>query len=258
MLKSLDSYQIKSLPPCVYYIPDFINEEEELELLKNIYTSPLPKWVSLRGRRLQNWGGLPHVKGMLAEEIPHWLQIYMDRISYLGLFGCNNSTDDNNNKANHALVNEYEPGQGIFPHHDGPLYYPVVATINLNSYGILDFYEPLDKSADPEAKSTLLNDRYVGSIYLKPRSLNIVAEQMYTHYMHGIAERENDLLIYHEDYLKRSEDLTENAAAIHNWTVSGLGDIRSQLCHRGKRVSVTIRYVPNVIKINWNKFFHRK
>ncbi|KAA3672330.1 uncharacterized protein DEA37_0007373 [Paragonimus westermani] len=29
------------------------------------------------------------------------------------------------------------------PHHDGPLYYPVVATINLGSYGVLDFYKPI-------------------------------------------------------------------------------------------------------------------
>lgn len=33
----------------------------------------------------------------------------MDRVSELCLFDNNN-----NNKANHVLVNEYEPGQGIF------------------------------------------------------------------------------------------------------------------------------------------------
>uniref|UniRef100_A0A5K4FAC0 Fe2OG dioxygenase domain-containing protein n=2 Tax=Schistosoma mansoni TaxID=6183 RepID=A0A5K4FAC0_SCHMA len=253
MLKLLDSYCVKTLPPNVLYLPDFINEEEEQELLKHIYSAPLPKWVSLRGRRLQNWGGIPHVKGMLAEKVPQWLQKYMDRVSALCLFDKNNS----NNKANHVLVNEYESGQGIFPHHDGPLYYPVVATINLNSYGILDFYEPLDTSSDPQTKSTLFNDRYIGSVYLKARSLNIVAEKMYTHYMHGIAERTNDLLINYEDCLKRSEESVENAAVIHNWTANSFGDIQSQLCRRGKRVSVTIRYVPNVSKINWNTLLCR-
>ncbi|CAH8482252.1 unnamed protein product [Schistosoma turkestanicum] len=251
MLKLLDSYCVKTLPPKVLYLPDFINEKEEQELLEHIYAAPLPKWVSLRRRRLQNWGGIPDVKGMLTENIPQWLLKYMNRVSDLCLF------DNNNNKANHALVNEYEPGQGIFPHHDGPLYYPVVATINLNSYGILDFYEPLDTSEDQQTKSTLLNDRYIGSVYLKPRSLNIVTEQMYTHYMHGIAERTTDLLINHEDCSRRSEELADNATVIHNWNATNLESTQSQLCHRGKRVSVTIRYVPRVSKINWNTLLRR-
>lgn len=32
--------------------------------------APLPKWTQLTNRRLQNWGGIPHPKGMIAEEIP--------------------------------------------------------------------------------------------------------------------------------------------------------------------------------------------
>ncbi|XP_018644787.1 unnamed protein product [Schistosoma mansoni] len=80
---------------------------------------------------------------------------------------------------------------------------------------------------------------------------------MYTHYMHGIAERTTDLLLNYEDCLKRSEESVENAVVIHNWTANSLGDIQSQLCHRGKRVSVTIRYVPNVSKINWNTLLCR-
>lgn len=31
---------------------------------------PQPKWTQLSHRRLQNWGGIPHLKGMIAEEIP--------------------------------------------------------------------------------------------------------------------------------------------------------------------------------------------
>lgn len=32
--------------------------------------APLPKWTQLTHRRLQNWGGIPHSRGMIAEEIP--------------------------------------------------------------------------------------------------------------------------------------------------------------------------------------------
>ncbi|CAH8514780.1 unnamed protein product [Heterobilharzia americana] len=250
MLPSLESYCVKSLPQNIFYMPDFISEEEETDLLKNIYASPLPKWVTLRDRRLQNWGGLPHPKGMLSEKIPQWLQKYIDRVSALSLFDTK--------KANHALVNEYECGQGIFPHHDGPLYYPVVATINLNSYGILDFYEPLDKATDPQMQSTQLNDRYIGSVYLEPRSLNIVTEKLYTYYMHGIAQRETDLLIHPEDKQILSEKLMDNAAVIHNWSLNNLGDIQRKLHHRGKRVSITIRYVPNVSKVNLSTLLLRR
>lgn len=52
------------------YIPNFITEEEERQILKHVDTVPLPKWTQLSNRRLQNWGGIPHPKGMIAEEIP--------------------------------------------------------------------------------------------------------------------------------------------------------------------------------------------
>lgn len=56
--------------PKLYYLPEFITEAEEKLLLHNIYSAPKPKWVVLSGRRLQNWGGLPHPKGMVVEKIP--------------------------------------------------------------------------------------------------------------------------------------------------------------------------------------------
>ena len=54
----------------MYYIPEFITETEEAYLLKRIYDAPLPRWTQLSNRRLQNWGGDPHPKGMIAEEMP--------------------------------------------------------------------------------------------------------------------------------------------------------------------------------------------
>ncbi|KAG8040516.1 hypothetical protein G9C98_002512 [Cotesia typhae] len=38
--------------------------------MKHVSLCPLPKWTQLSNRRLQNWGGIPHQKGMVAEEIP--------------------------------------------------------------------------------------------------------------------------------------------------------------------------------------------
>ena len=41
---------------------------------------------------------------------------------------------------NHVLLNQYEPGQGIMAHSDGPLYHPVVAILSLGSASIMRFY----------------------------------------------------------------------------------------------------------------------
>jgi len=38
--------------------------------VKHVNSVPQPKWTQLSHRRLQNWGGIPHPKGMIAEEIP--------------------------------------------------------------------------------------------------------------------------------------------------------------------------------------------
>ena len=35
-----------------------------------VNSAPKPKWKQLSNRRLQNWGGQPHPKGMIAEKLP--------------------------------------------------------------------------------------------------------------------------------------------------------------------------------------------
>lgn len=100
----LERYLIQNCPNTVYYCPNFITKEEEEQLLQNIYNAPKPKWTQLKNRRLQNWGGLPSLKGMVQETIPDWLNEYCTRIFNLGVFETN--------RPNHILINEYLPGQG--------------------------------------------------------------------------------------------------------------------------------------------------
>ena len=50
-------------------------------------------------------------QGMIKEAIPDWLQKYVDRVNELQTLA--------GHPANHVLLNEYKPGQGIMPHFDG-------------------------------------------------------------------------------------------------------------------------------------------
>ncbi|XP_077584494.1 putative RNA/DNA demethylase ALKBH6 [Stigmatopora nigra] len=204
--------------PTVYYIPDFISEEEETYLLQQIYQSPKPKWTQLSGRRLQNWGGLPRPKGMLEEPIPDWLDAYCHKVSSHGAFG--------GKTANHVLVNEYKPGEGIMPHEDGPLYYPAVTTITLGSHTLLDLYAPVGN----DTVSASEDERHLFSLLLRPRSLLVLRDDAYRNLLHGIGAQDTDELT--------DKVLNLNAA----------GARPGETLRRGTRVSLTIRHVPKVFK----------
>ena len=64
-----------SIPETIYYIKDFITADEEQALIENVLSSPIPKWTVLSNRRLQNWGGFPHPKGMVKQDLPKVIDI---------------------------------------------------------------------------------------------------------------------------------------------------------------------------------------
>ena len=125
MIEELEQYRVKSslvnvqvfqsestltcviyqVPNTIYYIPNFISPEEEAGLIGNVLSAPKPKWTYLANRSLQNWGGLPHPKGMVPERLPDWLTVYTRRLGKMGLF--------EGKEPNHILMNRYEPNQGI-------------------------------------------------------------------------------------------------------------------------------------------------
>ncbi|XP_067831057.1 alpha-ketoglutarate-dependent dioxygenase alkB homolog 6 [Heptranchias perlo] len=219
----LEPHRVDQAPATVYYIPNFITVSEENYLLQQVYNSPKPKWTQLSGRRLQNWGGLPHSRGMLAEKLPDWLDKYIKKISSLGLFA--------GKVANHVLVNEYKPGEGIMPHEDGPLYFPTVTTISLGSQTLLDFYHPIKRENEeievffPQTE----DNRYFLSLLLEPRSLLVLQDDMYVKYLHGIRPVVEDIV-------------TEKIANLKSCSTK-FGAIS-----RTTRISLTIRHVPKVLK----------
>lgn len=212
-INDANTFKIIDAPSDIYYIPNFISAEEEDEIVQKVYSAPKPKWTCLSNRRLQDYGGVPHKRGMIPEEIPHWLHKYMDRIKNLGFF--------EKMTPNQVLVNEYLPGQGIMPHLDGPLFSPVVTTISCGSHAILNFFD-----------NTVKRDK-ICEFLLERCSLIVIKRDMYSEYLHSIDETKFDILSNKCINLKYCSKEYK------------IGDI----LERKTRISVTIRNVPKVLKM---------
>ena len=102
--------------PYQYFLPNFVSEEEESKLIRNIEQAPRTKWTNLSNRQLQNWGGLPAAKNgcMLEEPLPDWLQSWCD--TFQERLYTNKDEESSpffSKPPNHVLINKYLPGQGI-------------------------------------------------------------------------------------------------------------------------------------------------
>lgn len=143
---------------------------------------------------------------MVEEELPDWLQVLSSKLMEQHII---------TRPLNHALINEYEPGQGIMvspscichycssfsqpqPHEDGPLYLPHVVILR---YTVSDMQAATLVNSSPCRSlqgGTVINiytkrDRQiVFSLYLEPGSLFVFRDDVYTDYLHGIEEREED------------------------------------------------------------------
>ncbi|TMS38439.1 hypothetical protein L596_005167 [Steinernema carpocapsae] len=225
--KSANDYIVGNAPATIRYIPNFISEEDEEFLLNCVYSSPSPKWQQLLNRRLQNWGGLVNSKGLIKDgPLPHWLDSLMEKIVNFP------DTFPSDKRPNHVLINEYKPGQGILPHTDGSAYYPLISTISLGSHTLLDFYHKPDID-----NITSLEDRYIGSVLVKPRSLILICDDAYEMH-HGIDERSKDIIDSNVFNAEKPEEQKE--------------------MERQTRVSLTIRHCPKVSKFSVGNLLTRR
>ncbi|RMY64922.1 hypothetical protein D0862_15302, partial [Hortaea werneckii] len=196
----LEQYRIPDAPASLYYIPNFITPEEEQHILESI---PPNKWISLSHRRLQAIPTrLSNTNTLLASPLPNWLaHPITDRFKDLKIF-----SESPHGGANHCLINEYLPGQGIMPHEDGAAYHPVVATVSLSGSLVLEI-TPKTASAsptedqsssspeDPTSSSPSEGERSSNPptqqktpwrILQEPRSLLLTTEPAYSTTLHGI------------------------------------------------------------------------
>lgn len=120
-------------------------------------------------------------------------------------------------RINHVLINEYEAGQGILPHTDGPIYFPKTCTISLSSSCIFKFRT---QSNSPSKMEVLLQDK----------SLIVFENDAYKNYLHGIDETFEE---------KISEKCHKFTSSFHNdVSIPFVGETIT----RSYRVSLTFRH----------------
>lgn len=155
---------------------------------------------------------------MIAEEIPEYLSKIIEKINELDIF----PTDK---KANHILLNEYKPAQGILSHYDGPLFYDLISTLSLGSHTVLNFDRP---HSETDLKFEVVPEH---KVIVEPRSLLVLKNELYHNYMHSISEFEEDFL---DDPLIRNKEKTSYS---------------DKVLKRSTRYSLTIRHVPKTSKL---------
>eukprot|EP00178_Gracilaria_changii_P025482 TRINITY_DN78504_c0_g1_i1.p1 TRINITY_DN78504_c0_g1~~TRINITY_DN78504_c0_g1_i1.p1 ORF type:complete len:233 (+),score=15.53 TRINITY_DN78504_c0_g1_i1:54-701(+) len=168
MAPSLAPFEHPTLPSLRYY-DHFITRSQELQLLHDI-NSHHTAWKLLHNRALQNWGGLPHIRGMLPTPLPPFLQPLIRQLTEAHIF---------DSPPNHVLVNRYLPGQGIHAHEDGPAYKSLAAIISLQSPIVMQFYHTAQTGGI---------GAHAASMLLRPRSLLVMCGHVYEHMLHAIAE----------------------------------------------------------------------
>ena len=191
----------------LWYAPDFVSAREADALVRQCYTARADMWTTLRtsGRRLQEWGGRVRPEsdgGTVPEPTPPWVAAVCAAVVESGVFPADAPP-------NHVLLNEYQGGQGIMPHEDGPLYAPTVAILSLAAPCVLDFKRKPDRHAGgptyhrgrcagckkvhapSEPCATALpgapdwEDGPV-AVVLRPASLVVFGGDAYTQRLHGI------------------------------------------------------------------------
>ncbi|GFS55196.1 alkylated DNA repair protein alkB homolog 8 [Trichonephila clavipes] len=171
------------LPPGLVLIDDFINEEEEKELLKSItFEDVCDEKAVLKHRKVKHYGyefiyGSNNVdkNKSLDEKIPDVCIPHLQRLVALGYLS---------KIPDQLTVNHYLPGQGIPPHIDthSPFEDGIVS-ISLESQVVMDFYGP-EKECIP--------------VLLPRRSALIMLGESRYLWKHGITPRKTDIIMCHD------------------------------------------------------------
>ena len=137
------------------------------------------KWTRLKHARRK----VALFDGTLSSyELPPILQRISNTLVSIGAF-------PSSNPPNHVLVNEYQPGEGIMPHTDGPAYDSCTATISLGGSDVIFKLRPRQHYAAHENCERTLNDQQKLDIILHGSgSLIVFRDDAYLEHTHEISE----------------------------------------------------------------------
>ena len=157
------------------YVPEFITVDEERALLEAIDQSP---WLTDLKRRVQHYGYKYDYKARAVTndaylgELPEWIEPIGRRLHDQTIFQT--SPDQ-------AIVNEYEPGQGISAHVDCvPCFGGTIASLTLGSGAMMQFQNT--------------HDGHKEGLYLQERSLIVLSGAARYEWTHAIPGRKSDVV----------------------------------------------------------------
>lgn len=194
----LEEFAVGNIPG-LYYIPDYISVAEEAQMLQFIKDTPQELKSKLTKRTVQEWGCTmceECQKSFVSDaNMPPWVQEALDMQIYDGLFTPTTFP-------NSVRIHEYEQGEGIGPHCDGPIYVPMVTVLSLASTCLMSFYprqglyesHPMDHYNDTFKfeEGKIGQQVPLQSVVLEPRSLLIFSGEGYYHYPHGVSDKAQD------------------------------------------------------------------
>lgn len=216
----------------VYYIPNYLSPHEQVQMMQQLRDTPEAFKSKLTKRTVQEWGCTmcPTCdKSFVSESnLPPWTEAVCDMMLFDGIYSPTQFP-------NNVRIHEYEVGEGIAPHCDGPIYVPKVAILSLASTSVMHFYSRRDPYDQPMEH---YNDTFkfdgptakeipAMSVVLEPGSMLIFEQDAYTHHPHGISDLAVDSL---------APDVAGEVVNRHLMSDPQMTEVRRQY-----RVGVTIR-----------------
>lgn len=151
------------------YVPDFITRNEEIALIEEIDQQP---WLNDLKRRVQHYGYRYDYKARAVTNdayigpLPNWTEPIIQKFFF---------------QPDQAIVNEYQPGQGISAHVDCvPCFGETIASLALGSATIMQF--------------TNLQTKQREELYLQERSLIVLEGPARYEWTHAIPARKSDVV----------------------------------------------------------------
>lgn len=187
----LTPYKVGSVSN-VYYIPNYLNADEQEQMMQHLQNTPDAFKTKLTKRTCQEWGCTmcPTCQTSFVSEsnLPPWVEAVSDMLVYDGIHSPTMFP-------NSVRIHEYEVGEGIAPHCDGPIYCPKVSILSLASTSVMHFYNRRDPYDQPmehyndtfRFDGAIAKERPLMSVVMEPGSLLIFERDVYTHHPHGIS-----------------------------------------------------------------------